>query len=93
VLLGALYEDSDSRSLISSSMVAERDSRSSGNGSAAYVVPDDATVDILLAIYMYFGLVPKRWILRHVQCFGLVVRFSIRTALWLRRSRKAMGRR
>jgi hypothetical protein len=52
VLLGAPYEDNDSGSSISSSMVAERDSRSSGDGSATYVVPDDATVDILSAIYM-----------------------------------------
>jgi hypothetical protein len=28
--------------------------------------PNDATVDILLPIQMCFGLVLKRWILRHV---------------------------
>ena len=57
MLLGAPYEDSDSgslisssRSSISSSMVAERISRSQGDVSAAYVVPDGATVDILSTI-------------------------------------------
>jgi hypothetical protein len=33
----------------------------------------------------------KRWILQHIQCFGLVVRFGIRTALWLRHLREAIG--
>jgi hypothetical protein len=50
VLLGAPYEDSDFGSSISSSMVAERNSRSLGDDSAAYVVPDDATADILSTI-------------------------------------------
>jgi hypothetical protein len=31
-----------------------------------YVVPDDATADILSSIQMRFGPVPKHWILRHV---------------------------
>jgi hypothetical protein len=44
------YEDKDSGSLISLSMVAERISMSQGDESASYVVPDDATIDILLAI-------------------------------------------
>ena len=44
------YDDSDSRSSISSSMIVERNSRSPGDDSAAYVVPDDATADILSAI-------------------------------------------
>jgi hypothetical protein len=50
VLLGALYEDSDSGSSISSSMVAERKLGSQGDESASYVILDDATVDILSAI-------------------------------------------
>jgi hypothetical protein len=50
VLLGAQYEDSDSGSSISSSMIAKRNSRSLGDDSAAYVVPDDAIVDILSVI-------------------------------------------
>ena len=50
MLLGALYEDSDSGSSISSAMVAKRNSRSPGDDSAAYIVPDDATADILSAI-------------------------------------------
>jgi hypothetical protein len=44
VLLRALYEDSDSRSSISSSKVVARKSRSRGDDSSSYVVPDDATV-------------------------------------------------
>jgi hypothetical protein len=47
VLLGAPYEDSDTGSSISSSMVAERKSRSQGDESASYVIPIDATADIL----------------------------------------------
>jgi hypothetical protein len=54
---GIPYEDNDSRSSISSSMITERISKSPG---AAYAVPDNATVDILSAIYMHFGLIPKR---------------------------------
>jgi hypothetical protein len=50
VLLGAPYEDSDSGSSISSSMVADRNSRSLGDDSTAYVVSDDATADILSTI-------------------------------------------
>ena len=44
------YEDNDSGSSISSSMVTERKIRSRGDESAPYVVPDDATADILSAI-------------------------------------------
>ena len=44
------YEDSDSLSSILSSMVTERNSRTLGDDSVAYVVPDDATIDILSAI-------------------------------------------
>ena len=40
------YEDSDSLS----SMVTERNSRTLGDDSVAYVVPDDATTDILSSI-------------------------------------------
>ena len=47
---GSPYEDNDFGSLISSSMVVERKSRSRGDDSSSYVVPNDATVDILLAI-------------------------------------------
>jgi hypothetical protein len=47
---GSPYEDSNSRSSISSSMVVERKSRSRGNESASYVVPDDAITYILSAI-------------------------------------------
>ena len=47
---GTSNEDSYSASSISSSMVTERKSSSRGNDSASYVVPDDATVDILSAI-------------------------------------------
>jgi hypothetical protein len=50
VLLGDLCEDNDSGSSISSSMVAERISRSEGDESTIYVVSDDATANILSAI-------------------------------------------
>jgi hypothetical protein len=46
VFLGAPYEDDNSGSSISS-MVTERKSRSQGDAFAFYVVPDDATADIL----------------------------------------------
>ena len=68
MLLGAPNKDSYSGSSISSLMVAERKSRFRDDESASYIVPDDATTDILSLIQMRFGLVPKRWILRHVQC-------------------------
>ena len=44
------YKDSNSGSSISSSMVAERIARSPGDESASFVVPDDATADILSVI-------------------------------------------
>ena len=50
VLLGASYEDNDSGSTISSLVVAERKSSFEGDKSASYVIPDDATADILSAI-------------------------------------------
>ena len=50
VLLGAPYEDNDSGSSISSSVVAERKSSFEGDKSASYVISDDATADILSAI-------------------------------------------
>ena len=50
LLLGDPCEDNDSGSSISSSMVAERISRSKSDESATYVVHDDATTDILLVI-------------------------------------------
>ena len=69
VLLGASNEDSYSESSISSSLVAKRKSRFEGDESISYVALDDAIVDILSSIQIRFGLVPKRWILQHVQCF------------------------
>ena len=50
VLLGASNGDSYFGSSISSSMVAKRESRLEGDVSASYIVPDDATVDILSSI-------------------------------------------
>jgi hypothetical protein len=47
VLLGTPNADSYSGTSISSSMVTERKSSIGGNEYASYVVPDDATVDIL----------------------------------------------
>jgi hypothetical protein len=47
VLLGTPNKDSYSGTSISSLMVTERKSSIGGNESASYVVPDDATVDIL----------------------------------------------
>jgi hypothetical protein len=47
---GSLYEDSNSRSSISLSMVSKRKSRSQGNESASYVVANDVTAGILSAI-------------------------------------------
>ena len=44
------YKDNDSGSSISSSMVAERKSRSRGDEYASCIVPEDATTDILLLI-------------------------------------------
>ena len=63
-------EDSYSESSISSSMVVERKPRFQGDESASYVVLNDVIADIFSSIQMSFGLVPKRWILRHIQCFG-----------------------
>ena len=58
--------------------------------SGACVVPEDSIVNnVLLSIQMRFGPVLERWILRHVQCFGLVIGFGIWTALWLWRSKDA----
>lgn len=67
-----------------SSMVTKRRSRIGGNESASHVVLSDGTADILSLIEECFGLVPKCWILRHVQCLGFIVGSDIRTALWLR---------
>jgi len=50
VLQGTSNGDSYFRSSISSSMVAKRESRLEGDVSASYVVPDDATADILSSI-------------------------------------------
>jgi hypothetical protein len=49
VLLGAPYEDVDSGSSISLSMVTEMISRSRGDDSVAYVLTNDATANILQA--------------------------------------------
>jgi uncharacterized membrane protein len=72
-------------------LVAERKSRFEGDKSTSYVASGDATTDILSSIQMCFGLVPRRWILQHVPCFRLVVGFGIGIALWLWRSRDAIG--
>ena len=40
-----------------SSMVVEKKSRIGGNESASYVVPNDATADIISLIQICFGLV------------------------------------
>jgi hypothetical protein len=37
-----------------------------GDESASYATPDDAAANIFSSIQMCFGLVLKRWILRHV---------------------------
>ena len=50
VLLGTSNRDSNFGSSISLSMVAKRESRLEGDVSAFYIVPDDATVDILSSI-------------------------------------------
>jgi len=50
VLLGTSNRDSYFGSSISSSMVAKRESRLEGDVSASYVVPVDATADILSSI-------------------------------------------
>ena len=46
----APYKDNDSGSSISSLVVAERKPSFEGDKSASYVIPDDATADILSAI-------------------------------------------
>jgi hypothetical protein len=61
VLLGAPNEDNYFGSSISSSMIAESKSRFGCDEFASYVVPDDATLNILSSIQMCFGSVPKRW--------------------------------
>ena len=66
-------------------MVAERKSRIESDQSASYAVLDDATVDILSSIQMRFGSCGMSNVLE------LVVGFGIRTALWLRHSREAIG--
>ena len=50
MLIGTPNEDNYSGSLTSLSMVSERKSRIKCDNCASYVVPDDATVDILLSI-------------------------------------------
>jgi hypothetical protein len=90
VLLGATDEDNNSGSSISSSMVVERNSRSRGDESAAYVVLDDATSDILSTIYMCLDWFRSIGSCRMPNILRLVVGFSIRTALWLRRSREVI---
>jgi hypothetical protein len=53
-----------SGSSISSSLVVEK--KLGDDVSASYVVPIDATTNILSSIQMGFELVPMCWILRHV---------------------------
>jgi hypothetical protein len=66
VLLDAPNEDKYSGSSISSPLVAEKKSMFEGDESASYATPDDAAANIFSSIQMCFGLVLKRWILRHV---------------------------
>jgi hypothetical protein len=65
------WEDNYSGSSISSSLVAERNSRLKGGEFASYATPNDANIDILSLIQMCSELVLKCWILQHVQCFGV----------------------
>lgn len=51
-------------------MVLERNLGMECDESAVYVVPDNATVDVLLWIHICFRLVLEHWILQQVQCFG-----------------------
>jgi hypothetical protein len=73
-------------------MAVERKSRSRGDKYASYVVSDDATADIFSSIQMHFGLVSKRCILRHIQCFGVGhwIRHNDYTLLWC--SSEAIGK-
>jgi len=66
MLLGTPNEDISFGSSTLSSMVIERKSRIGGNEFAYYVIPNDATVNILSSIEICFGLVLERWILRHI---------------------------
>jgi hypothetical protein len=68
VLLGAPRYFGSS---ISSSLVTERKSWFRGDEFASYAAPNNGTDDILSSIHMHFEFVPKRWILHHVQCFGV----------------------
>jgi hypothetical protein len=101
VLLGTPNDDNYFGSSISSWMVTKRKSRIESDGSASYVVPGMQlsikfyTNGVLLSIHMRFGLVPERWILRYVQCFGLdhCIWHNIRTTLWLRCSTRLCSSR
>lgn len=69
-------------SILSLSMVAKRKSGIHDRSmvrrdeSASYVVPEDATVDVLSMFHMYFELVLERCTLRHV-----IIVFIIKTKL------------
>ena len=75
MFLGTLNDDNYSGPLISSSMVAGRKSKFEGNEYASYVVPNNATANVLSSIQIRFELVPKRWILQHVNVLGLIIGF------------------
>lgn len=51
-------------------MVLERNLGMEYDESAVYVVPDNATVDVLLWIHICFRPVLEHWILQQVQYFG-----------------------
>lgn len=59
MLVSTPNEDSYSWSSISSPMVTESRSRIGGDESAAYVVSDDTSVDVLSSIQICFGLVSE----------------------------------
>jgi hypothetical protein len=75
VLPGTPPEDTNSAPLISLSMNADRkldmheESRVGDVESLAYVVPDDAIVNVLSSFQMCFGPIPEHWILQHIQYF------------------------
>lgn len=71
MLLGSPNKNIYFGSPISSLMVMERKSRIEGDKYAVYVVPNDASADILLSIRMRFGLISECWILKHVQYLGV----------------------
>jgi hypothetical protein len=84
MLLGTPNKDIFFGSLTLSSMVVERKSRIGGNESASYVVPNDATSDILSSLQIHFGLFQNVGSCGMFNVSVLFVGSKIRTALWLR---------